>query len=400
MLTADSVVSRSLALSLSLISHLSCVMAKSYPENYLQFGFIPDEADNTRPFCLLCNEPFAHTFMRPSKMRQHYEKVYNTLDSEEVRMQYFRILRNARGNLEQPTVEDYKRLSFEVAAAIVHAEAPHSFGSKLLRPALEAFVPGILHQNPNGYFSKLPLSKMSIARRIGLMAEDVESQLVKILRVTRFSIQLDETQTRTNRIVLICFARYVSPNSLTVEEDFLFIDDLGVRGTSAAIYDTVTQFLADRGIPLQNVIACSTDGAASMVGCKSGFLARLKQSNPALFTVHCVLHREQLVAKNLHGELYDAMTTVVRAVKAVRDRPTGQRLFEELCRDSDEQFTALLKFTEIRWLSRGQCLARFVELYDRVAEFFAPQEDLSCLQNQNTRLCIHYLADVLKNSTA
>ncbi len=45
------------------------------------------------------------------------------------------------------------------------------------------------------------------------------------------------------------------------------------------------------------------NGAAAMVGRHSGFTSRLKAMAPQMFTFHCALHRENLVAKRLHPAL-------------------------------------------------------------------------------------------------
>ena len=42
---------------------------------------------------------------------------------------------------------------------------------------------------------------------------------------------------------------------------------------------------------------------------------------------------------------------------------------EQLCHENDEHFERLLLRTEVRWLSKGNCLKRFTELFDTIVEF-------------------------------
>ncbi|QQP50901.1 Uncharacterized protein FKW44_012055, partial [Caligus rogercresseyi] len=62
-------------------------------------------------------------------------------------------------------------------------------------------------------------------------------------------------------------------------------------------------FLHDRAIPIKNIIACATDGAPAMFGRYRGFATLLKKEVPDVLTVHFVLHRHNLVAKNIPDSL-------------------------------------------------------------------------------------------------
>ena len=50
--------------------------------------------------------------------------------------------------------------------------------------------------------------------------------------------------------------------------------------------------------------------------------------------------------------------------------------------------------TQVRWLSKGNCLERFVALYDTVFEFGSDREVFQSLKSNDTKALICYLADV------
>ena len=53
-------------------------------------------------------------------------------------------------------------------------------------------------------------------------------------------------------------------------------------------------------------------------------------------------------------------------------------MFRELCHENGEEFECLLQHTEVRWLSKGNCLKRVSELFDTIVEFLEEQDgDLS-----------------------
>uniref|UniRef100_A0A4W5NX19 HAT C-terminal dimerisation domain-containing protein n=1 Tax=Hucho hucho TaxID=62062 RepID=A0A4W5NX19_9TELE len=100
-----------------------------------------------------------------------------------------------------------------------------------------------------------------------------------------------------------------------------------------------------------------------------------------------MIHRQALASKKLSRDLGDTLATVVKVVNFIKARPTNQRLFAHLCEDEAHQ--TLLLHTEVRWLSRGKVLVRFLELQDKILEF---------LRNQNTLL--EQLTDVFWIKTA
>ncbi|XP_029640523.1 uncharacterized protein LOC115215500 [Octopus sinensis] len=128
------------------------------------------------------------------------------------------------------------------------------------------------------------------------------------------------------------------------------------------IYNEVMDYLTKNGINPLNLISICTDGAPSMIGKSQGFVARWIEFNP-IFTIHCVLHRENLIAKrtgnNIFSETLDLIAFAVRKIK--------RSAHQEACKD--ETFDILLYSTDIRWLSIGNCLGRFVALFDKVIEF-------------------------------
>ena len=69
---------------------------------------------------------------------------------------------------------------------------------------------------------------------------------------------------------------------------------------------------------------------------------------PGVLTVHCVIHRQNLVAQNISGRLHDSLNTVMRAVNTIKARALNSRLFRQLRGENDEKFEQLLLHTEVR----------------------------------------------------
>ena len=138
-----------------------------------------------------------------------------------------------------------------------------------------------------------------------------------------------------------------------------------------------------KSIPLTNIISCATGGAQSMVGRHCGFLSYLKKAVPKVLTVHCVIHRQHLGAKNLNEKLHESLSTVITAVNKIKANAFNSRLFHRLCIENDEDFQCLLLHTEVRWLSKGNCLKRFYTLFNSFLDFFFKNPTLSFTTNWN-----------------
>lgn len=72
------------------------------------------------------------------------------------------------------------------------------------------------------------------------------------------------------------------------------------------------------------------------------------------------------------------MSTVITAINNIKAHALNSRLFRQLCTDNDEEFERLVLHTEVRWLSKGNCLRRFYSLFDTVVEFFQDSNSVLC----------------------
>ena len=131
------------------------------------------------------------------------------------------------------------------------------------------------------------------------MAENLEEQLVEKLKVSKFSLQIDET-TINNSVLLLAYVRYI--DAMVIHEEMLFINKL-IDTRSETVYD----FLHNNGIPLSNLLQIATDGASAITGKHNGFVAKFKEVAPHIMTIHCIIHRQHLAAKFLDNDMEEAL---------------------------------------------------------------------------------------------
>ena len=124
-----------------------------------------------------------------------------------------------------------------------------------------------------------------------------------------------------------------------------------------------------KNLNMEKVILLCTDGAPAMLGCKNGLAAQWKNRYPHVITLHCIIHQSVLCAK-LSGHLGEAMDNVIKIINFLRSNSSlTRRLFRAELQEADAEFEELLLHNNVRWLSKGQSLARFLSLVDDIIPF-------------------------------
>ena len=198
--------------------------------------------------------------------------------------------------------------------------------------------------------SAVALSNDTVRRRIYDIADELEVQLVTILRTTKFSLALDESTVRDSEALLLVYARFQHNNK--VVEEMLFCKSLKTTTTALDIYTVVKDYVSEKNIPISNIVSTTADGAPTKMSRRNGVLKLLKDDNPDMITVHYVIHRENLVAGALSPELDQVMKGVIKVIDFIKATPK-RRLFKVFCQDMDQDYLRLVLHTQVRWLSKG-----------------------------------------------
>ena len=378
-----------------------------YSTDFLQFGFIPDELDKTKPYCLLCSKSLCADSMNRDKLKKHMDQRHGKYKDKP--LQFFKDLKCSRGSTRQQTIrgsfsvqntslQTGLKTSYELSWLIAKRCRPHTDGETFLKPALEIYHQNMVEKGSTGKINSIPLSDDSVRRRIDITANDVKRQLIDILKTTVFSMCLDETTVKRSHALLMAYVRFQHDGKFV--EEMLFCQELKSTTRAKDILEVVLNFFNENDIPLQNMISIAADGAPAMMGKNNGFFKLMKDRIPSLMTIHCVIHRENLAASGLGDKLHSILSKVVEVVNWIKTHPKKERIFAQFCQDQDESFIQLILHTKIRWLSRGNCLERFVQLYDAVLEFCSKDKKFGFLKDVEVKPIICYLADIFHKLNA
>ena len=344
---------------------------RTYNESYIMMGFT--QGTDSRPECVICGERLTNDSMKPTKLKRHQvtkhpETVGKDQDfflrKEQLRKANKPMDIRAAFNRAGSDIQKATEASLGCSLLIAKAKETH-IGKQLIKPACIKIVEKLCGPQVAEKLKMVPLSNNTVKDRIDKMANNCEQQLLVKLRKGSFAIQLDETTTVADEAVLIVYVQYIDGEDL--KQDILLSVNLTTTTRSEDIFTAVDSYFSSQKLPYENVVACCSDGAASMMGKNKGFNSRLKEKVPHCIIFHCMIHHQALASKKLSDDLSETLATVVKITNFIKGRATNKRLFADLCEDEAHQ--TLLLHTEVRWLSRGRVLVRFVELGEKVGEF-------------------------------
>lgn len=265
----------------------------------------------------------------------------------------------------------------------------HAIGEEIIIPAIKEVTETVMKKDSHHVLKNLALNNSTVQQRTDEMA-DVEKTLVSQLRDSMLSLQLDEFTFGSSNL-LMAYARYYTQSQKDIIDGFLFANYHTGNAKGETILKCVQQHFEKHNIPLGNITAVATDGAPAMVGQYRGFAGLLKEKVPDVHTVHCVLHKQHPVAKKLSGALHDVMKVCIRAINTIKAHPLNSRLFALLCK---ENYDIFILHTEVRRLSRGHSLQRFVDLDNSTLQFAADVDPSLCEELKKCKNALFSLADL------
>jgi len=352
---------------------------RNYREDFIMFGFV---SVDSKPMCLECGAILTNDSMKKVKLEQHQKSKHPSSVGKDI--DYFENLKKRQpvklsDFVKKMNTAKAKTLkpSYLVSEIIAKVGAPQVYGEKLVKPAMIACANEVLGKDAASTLSTIPLSNDTITRRQDEMSNFVEEKIVEILQKTKFSIQVDES-TIHNQAILLCYVRFIHEDD--IREEMLFIKSLPETTTGEDIFNEIMQYFNNKNIPLTNLITIASDGAAAMTGKVKGFVSRMKFVAPHIFHIHCFIHRQHLVAKNIGGDMQEALNAAIHAINFVKSNSVNDRFFVQFC--ENENFKTLLLHTDVRWLSKGLSLERLVNLWEPLINFLMFKSKLTHYKSQ------------------
>ncbi|XP_008180095.2 protein ZBED8-like [Acyrthosiphon pisum] len=162
----------------------------------------------------------------------------------------------------------------------------------------------------------------------------------------------------------------------------------------------INEYFEKHDIMWEKLAGFCTDGVPAMLGSRSGLATLVKEKNCSALTTHCVIHRQALASKTLPEELIYTLKQSVKMVNAIKSSALNTRIFKKICLDIDSEYETLLFHTEVRWLSKGNMLARLFSLKEEVTVFLTEKKMidlLKCVCDHKFEMHLAYLVDIFEH---
>uniref|UniRef100_A0A8C8SXX4 Uncharacterized protein n=1 Tax=Pelusios castaneus TaxID=367368 RepID=A0A8C8SXX4_9SAUR len=241
----------------------------------------------------------------------------------------------------------------------------------------------------------MPLGASTVARRVAMLCEDMSQQVHQALAdCDCFSLQFSESVDMTDTAQLIVFVRMAFKDT-TVKEDFLTFLPFKEQTRGEVIYKEFKRYVTEKNIPLEKLVSISTDGAPAMLDVNSGFIAlcRTDPEFPSFVSYHCVIHQQALASKVV--DFSHVMTVVVKMINSIRAKALQHRLFKSLLDELDATYGELILHADVRWLSRGKVLQRFLDMRPEIVTFLKSRNEFcSELSDETWLLDLGFLTDI------
>lgn len=378
-----------------------------------EFFFVLPLHKNAKPTCLICHETVA--VCKVANISRHYEtKHLKRYDKDfpkgsSLRIEKVNALRSSfersqmvmkRSMSEQ---EKCTEASLRVAWILAKHMVPFSY-SEIVKECLIQVSNAVFDNKKEiaEMFSKIPLSRDSAIRKTEICAKSVrESILADLTKTQFFSLAIDESTDISDVAQMAVFIRYVLNNNY--KEELLTLLPLHDRTTGQILFERFQEFMNNNGLSYKNILSIVTDGAPAMIGKANGFVTLLKQINSKIISLHCIIHQAVLCAK-LSGDFKNVMNTIMKIVNYLRSHSALQhRLLRAFLEECDSEYIDLLLHNDVRWLSKGNVLKRFIILLNEISDFLKSRNtktateyfEFLCNSNNVTKLC--FLGDMFSH---
>ena len=382
---------------------------RKWNDAFTELGFVKDSDENyPSARCVFCQVIYHNSSMEKYKLKRHRDTKHSehknksaTFFKQQTR-QYALQQQRFEQLMVAPSDQPLVITSLKIAHVLMSQKKPFTLAESVVKPCLE-IVAQEIHGGATAVtkVQKLALSDNTMQRRCSMIAASLKEIVLAKLRLAPcFGLQLDETTDITSKAQLIAYVRFPSIERMKIVDHYLFCFPIGIETTALSVFSKLDNYFSEHEVMWSKCKSVSTDGARAMVGVRNGVVALIKQVAPEVVSIHCILHREALVAKKIANEekncqLADVICDVTKIVTTILKKPKSNRAFHELVREMGDD-VRLVYHSEVRWLSRGRVLERVWNLRETLVVWFNGREEhrANMIQNLFWLARLAYLVDI------
>ena len=231
------------------------------------------------------------------------------------------------------------------------------------------------------------------------LAETIHKDIIQDIKGQDvFSILIDESTNIAINKHLVLYARIVDS---TFEPKTYFLRNVTLtdaKSDAKVIFRAVSEALKEEGLDLGRVTGFGSDGAAVMVGRKSGVATQVKQASPHCVNVHCMAHRlnraSSQASKNIPF-IKEVEATLADLYHYFGGSQSGNRKceLEQIQKILEEPVLSIKECHEIRWLAFYEAVKAVHFCWASLVTFFRARDDSKGQAIYNMLLKYKFLAE-------
>ena len=343
-------------------------------------------------FCLICHSANGVSTYHRSAIKRHYDKFHKPIDNEfprhsQKRINKLQLLKSdvANGETVIRRASDKSfaatKASYVLAWHIAKKKKPFNTGEMFkemfidMAPVLFSSLPEKSCSEVISQIGALQASDDTVSSRVKDISASIKDLTIKELKASEaWSFAIDSStdiKDVENLVIYVSYITMVDENPVAVQR---YLTDIHMHGrmTGKEMWREFEKYIDYLKIDWKKLVNCGTDGCPAMIGKDAGFVAYLRKKAPGVLVNHCILHLQALAAKR-SLDLDQVMQQVVDVVSAIMSEKLPHRQFQQLLVELESNYTDMVYFTQVRWLSKGKVLDRFVNLLEEIRVFIIDQ---------------------------
>jgi len=193
----------------------------------------------------------------------------------------------------------------KITSFIIQNNLPLALAPRLVSLMKSCFHDSLLAKN-------LSLNEKNTKDIVFALQNYIHAETVEILKKKPFSLLVDESTDTSNKKQLAFVVRYLDD---ALQYDYALIDMVHVEQTdSNTLYDKFKQAFHNDFTLINNLVGISTDGTNNMRGIYNSLNQKILATNKNIYSVHCLCHIANLIAKRAHSALPEDVMKFIKSV--------------------------------------------------------------------------------------